>query len=107
MPIMPFSSIEEAIDLANDSIYGLSAAIFAESAELALEIGMQLDVGAISINDAGLTAIMHEGEKNAFKFSGLGGSRMGPAGLKRFLRKKAFLIKMNTSKDPWWFNDSE
>jgi acyl-CoA reductase-like NAD-dependent aldehyde dehydrogenase len=107
MPIMPFSSIEEAIDLANDSIYGLSAAIFAESAELALEIGMQLDVGAISINDAGLTAIMHEGEKNAFKFSGLGGSRMGPAGLKRFLRKKAFLIKMNTSKDPWWFHDSE
>ncbi|MBD2295405.1 aldehyde dehydrogenase family protein [Anabaena sphaerica FACHB-251] len=107
MPIMPFSTIEEAIDLANDSIYGLSAAIFAESEELALEIGMQIDVGAISINDAGLTAIMHEGEKNAFKFSGLGGSRMGAAGLKRFLRKKAFLIKTNTSKDPWWFHDQE
>ncbi|MEA5577627.1 aldehyde dehydrogenase family protein [Anabaena sp. UHCC 0451] len=107
MPIMSFSTIEEAIDLANDSIYGLSAAIFADSPELALEIGMQIDVGAISINDAGLTAMMHEGEKNAFKFSGLGGSRMGSAGLKRFLRKKAFLIKTNTNKDPWWFNDEE
>jgi acyl-CoA reductase-like NAD-dependent aldehyde dehydrogenase len=107
MPIMPFSTIEEAINLANDSIYGLSAAIFAEPPELALEIGMQIDVGAISINDAGLTAIMHEGEKNSFKFSGLGGSRMGAAGLKRFLRKKAFLIKTNTQKDPWWFNDEE
>ncbi|MBK1988311.1 aldehyde dehydrogenase family protein [Sphaerospermopsis aphanizomenoides BCCUSP55] len=107
MPIMPFSTVEEAIDLANDSIYGLSAAIFAESAELAFEIGMQLDVGAISINDAGLTAMMHEGEKNSFKFSGLGGSRMGAAGLKRFLRKKAFLIKTNSTKDPWWFNDGE
>jgi acyl-CoA reductase-like NAD-dependent aldehyde dehydrogenase len=107
MPIMPFSTIEEAIDLANDSIYGLSAAIFAEPPELALEIGRQIDVGAISINDAGLTAIMHEGEKNSFKFSGLGGSRMGGASLKRFLRKKAFLIKTNTQKDPWWFNDEE
>ncbi|TAF04905.1 MAG: aldehyde dehydrogenase family protein [Nostocales cyanobacterium] len=107
MPIMAFSTIEEAINLANDSIYGLSAAIFADSPELALEIGMQIDVGAISINDAGLTAIMQEGEKNAFKFSGLGGSRMGAAGLKRFLRKKAFLIKTNTNKDPWWFNDGE
>lgn len=105
MPTMSFSTIEEAIDLANDSIYGLSAAIFSESPELALEIGMQLDVGAISINDAGLTAMMHEGEKNSFKFSGLGGSRMGTSGFKRFLRKKAFLIKTNTNKDPWWFNE--
>ncbi len=105
MPTMSFSTIEEAIDLANDSIYGLSAAIFSESTELALEIGMQLDVGAISINDAGLTAMMYEGEKNSFKFSGLGGSRMGASGFKRFLRKKAFLIKTNTNKDPWWFNE--
>jgi acyl-CoA reductase-like NAD-dependent aldehyde dehydrogenase len=105
MPTMSFSTIEEAIDLANDSIYGLSAAIFSESTELALEIGMQLDVGAISINDAGLTAMMQEGEKNSFKFSGLGGSRMGASGFKRFLRKKAFLIKTNTNKDPWWFNE--
>ncbi|WP_353928907.1 aldehyde dehydrogenase family protein [Okeanomitos corallinicola TIOX110] len=107
MPIMPFSTIEEAINLANDSIYGLSAAIFADPPELALEIGMQIDVGAISINDAGLTFMMQEGEKNAFKFSGLGGSRMGAASLKRFLRKKAFLIKTNTNKDPWWFHDEE
>jgi succinate-semialdehyde dehydrogenase/glutarate-semialdehyde dehydrogenase len=104
MPVMSFATIEEAVDLANDSIYGLSAAVFSESEELAIEIGQQIDAGAISINDAGLTAIMHEGEKNSFKFSGLGGSRMGAAGLKRFMRKKAFLIKTNTNNDPWWFN---
>jgi acyl-CoA reductase-like NAD-dependent aldehyde dehydrogenase len=68
---------------------------------------MQIDVGAISINDAGLTAMMHEGEKNSFKFSGLGGSRMGKAAFKRFMRKKAFLIKTNFDKDPWWFNNEE
>ena len=107
MPVMSFANIEEAINLANDSIYGLSAAIFSESEELALEIGMQIDVGAISINDAGLTAMMHEGEKNSFKFSGLGGSRMGKAAFKRFMRKKAFLIKTNFDKDPWWFNNEE
>lgn len=105
MPVMSFSSLEEAIDLANDSMYGLNAAIFSDSVESALEIGMQLDVGSISINDAGLTTIMHEGENNAFKFSGLGVSRMGASGLKRFLKKKAFFIKTNTSKDPWWFNE--
>ncbi|MEH2172469.1 aldehyde dehydrogenase family protein [Nostoc sp.] len=104
MPIMPFSTIEEAVSLANDSIYGLSAAVFASETE-ALEVAHQIDAGAISINDAGLTAIMHEGEKNAFKFSGLGGSRMGAAALKRFMRKKAILIKTNATNDPWWFNN--
>ncbi|MEH2285363.1 MAG: aldehyde dehydrogenase family protein [Nostoc sp.] len=104
MPVMPFATVEEAVSLANDSIYGLSAAVFASEAE-ALEVAHQINAGAISINDAGLTAIMHEGEKNAFKFSGLGGSRMGAAALKRFMRKKAILIKTNASSDPWWFDN--
>lgn len=104
MPVMPFSTVEEAIRLANDTIYGLSAAVFADSEAEALEVGRRIDAGAISINDAGLTAIMHEGEKNAFKFSGMGGSRMGAAALKRFMRKKAFLIKTKSLPDPWWFN---
>ena len=103
MPVMPFSTIEEAIHLANDTIYGLSAAVFAGSETEAIAIAEQIDAGAISINDAALTAIMHEGEKNAFKFSGMGGSRMGAAALKRFMRKKALLIKTQAIADPWWF----
>jgi acyl-CoA reductase-like NAD-dependent aldehyde dehydrogenase len=105
MPVMPFSTVEEAIALANDTIYGLSAAVFAGTQAEALEVARHIDAGAININDAGLTAIMHEAEKNAFKFSGMGGSRMGPAALKRFMRKKAFLIKSGSFPDPWWFNN--
>jgi succinate-semialdehyde dehydrogenase / glutarate-semialdehyde dehydrogenase len=105
MPVMPFSTVEEAIALANDTIYGLSAAVFAGSQAQALEVAHHIDAGAININDAGLTAIMHEAEKNAFKFSGMGGSRMGAAALKRFMRKKAFLIKTGSFPDPWWFNN--
>ena len=107
MPVMSFSTVEEAVNLANDSIYGLSAAVFAESEVEALEVAHQIDAGAISINDAALTAIMHEGEKNSFKFSGMGGSRMGPGALKRFMRKKAFLVKTEAINDPWWFENME
>jgi succinate-semialdehyde dehydrogenase / glutarate-semialdehyde dehydrogenase len=104
MPVMSFSTVEEAVNLANDSIYGLSAAVFASSEAQALEVARHVDAGAISINDAALTALMHEGEKNAFKFSGMGGSRMGPAALTRFMRKKAFLVKTKPIADPWWFD---
>lgn len=104
MPVMSFSTVEEAINLANDTIYGLSAAIFAREESEALAVARQINAGAISINDAALTALIYEGEKNSFQYSGLGGSRMGVAGLMRFLRKKAFLIKTNSVPDPWWFN---
>ena len=105
MPIMPFATVEEAINLANETIYGLSAAIFAGEESEAIAVARQIDAGAISINDAGLTALIYEGEKNSFKYSGLGGSRMGAASLRRFLRNKAFLIKTNSVPDPWWFDN--
>ncbi|MGE5658051.1 MAG: aldehyde dehydrogenase family protein [Actinomycetota bacterium] len=105
MPVMSFDSLEQAIALANDTIYGLSAAVFAGTPEDALAVAYHLDAGAISINDAALTAVIHEAEKNAFKFSGMGGSRMGAAALKRFVRKKAFLIKTEAVRDPWWFKN--
>jgi acyl-CoA reductase-like NAD-dependent aldehyde dehydrogenase len=104
MPVMPFTTVEQAIDLANDTIYGLSAAIFAGEETEALAVARQIDAGAISINDAALTALIYEGEKNSFKFSGLGGSRMGTASFMRFLRKKSFLVKTNSVPDPWWFD---
>lgn len=103
MPILPFATVEEAIQLANDTIYGLSAAVFAGSETEALEVGDRIQAGAISINDAALTALIHEGEKNAFHSSGMGGSRMGAAALKRFMRKKAYLIKTKPVTDPWWY----
>ncbi|NEP00949.1 MAG: aldehyde dehydrogenase family protein [Symploca sp. SIO2E9] len=104
MPVMSFATSEEAIKLANDTIYGLSAAVFAGSEAEAIAVASNIDAGAININDAGLTAMIHEAEKNSFKFSGMGGSRMGAAALKRFMRKKAFLIKNESIPDPWWFN---
>ena len=103
MPVMTFSAPEQAIQLANDSIYGLSAAVFAGTPAEAQAIATHLEAGAISINDCGLTAMVHDAEKNAFKKSGLGGSRMGLASLKRFLRQKAMLTNPTQKPDPWWF----
>jgi succinate-semialdehyde dehydrogenase/glutarate-semialdehyde dehydrogenase len=93
MPVMSFNSLDEAVALANDSAYGLSAAVFAGSLEEAEAIARRLEVGAVSLNDAGLTSIINEAEKNSLKASGLGASRMGSMGLLRFLRKKSLLFQ--------------
>ncbi len=91
MPIAPFETTEEAVTLANDTEYGLSAAVMAGTLEEAEAVARRIDAGAVSLNDAALTAQFHEAEKHSFKCSGLGGSRMGAAGFQRFLRRKALI----------------
>ena len=85
-------------------MYGLSGAVFAKDETEAMAIGRRMQAGAISINDAALTAVMHEGEKNSFKMSGIGGTRMGPSAIKRFMKQKAYLINNQMVNDPWWFS---
>lgn len=96
MPVMPFDHIDDAVRLANDGPYGLSAAVFAGTLDEAERVARKLDAGAVSLNDAALTALFYEAEKHAFGASGLGGSRMGAAGFQRFLRRKALIA--NTGK---------
>ncbi len=91
LPVMSFDSLGEAVTLANDSLYGLSASVFAGTLEEAEAIAVRIEAGAVSLNDAALTSLFHEAEKHSFKLSGLGGSRMGPAGFQRFLRRKALI----------------
>ncbi|MCZ8130642.1 MAG: aldehyde dehydrogenase family protein [Steroidobacteraceae bacterium] len=93
MPVMKYRDVDEAVRLANFGVYGLSAAVIAGSLEEGEAIARRLDAGGVSLNDGALTGVMHECEKHSFKLSGMGGSRMGSAGLTRFLRRKALLMQ--------------
>lgn len=104
MPIMSVPTTDEAIRHANDTEFGLSAAVFAEDLNKARAIAERLEAGAVSINDAGLTAFVHDADKSAFKASGLGPSRMGQSAVVRFLRPRAFLTRRSPDPDPWWFD---
>jgi len=106
IPVIVYGDVEEAVALANDSTFGLSAAVFSADADTAKAVAERLQVGAISINDASLTGIVNDVEKNSFRFSGMGGSRMGPAGLTRFLRKRALLIQTGEPAPVQLFSDT-
>ena len=106
IPVVIYGDVEEAVALANDSTFGLSAAVFSADADAAKAVAERLQVGAISVNDASLTGIVNDVEKNSFRFSGMGGSRMGPAGLTRFLRKRALLIQTGEPAAVQLFSDT-
>lgn len=102
LPVMVVANEEEAIARANDSVYGLSAAVFSRDQARAERVAGRLQAGGVSINDASLTGMIHSEEKQSFKQSGMGGSRMGAPSIRRFLRAQALLINPGI-EDPWWF----
>jgi acyl-CoA reductase-like NAD-dependent aldehyde dehydrogenase len=91
LPVTLFDTIDEAVALANDSSYGLSGAVLAGSLEEASAIAPLLDVGAVSLQDGALTSMVGDAANVSRKGSGLGPSRMGDAGLLRFLREQALI----------------
>jgi acyl-CoA reductase-like NAD-dependent aldehyde dehydrogenase len=50
--VIPYSSLDEAFDLANDTEYGLQAAIFTRSIEPAVRASEALEFGSVMINEA-------------------------------------------------------
>ena len=92
IPVMRFSTEDQAVELANDTVFGLSGAVFARDIEKGTEIASRMNAGGVSINDTELPrAITLDAEKNAFGQSGIGGSRYGAATLLRYVRKKALI----------------
>lgn len=55
MPIMKFSTDEEAVQLANDSRFGLGCAVFSGNQRRAKEIASQIHCGFAAINDFAVT----------------------------------------------------
>lgn len=51
IPILPFSHVDEAIQLANDSEFGLRASVWTEDEELAIKLADQLEAGAVFHNN--------------------------------------------------------
>ena len=86
LPIMKVSSVEEAIRLANDSPYGLSAAVFSKNVERAEEVALQLDCGGVNINDVISNLMCTTAPMGGWKTSGIGARFGGAEGLRKYCR---------------------
>ncbi len=96
VPIMAFRDVDHAVALANDSLYGLSAAVFAGTVEEGRQLAARINAGAVSVNDAALTAMLHEFEHDSFGYSGLGRGRAGASAYTRFTREQAVMSNVES-----------
>ncbi len=82
--VIPYDDVEDAVRIANDSIYGLSGSVWSADSDRALEIAKRIHTGTISINGFTLDFSCPFG---GFKASGMG-RELGPEGLEAYLESK-------------------
>ncbi|MCC5862470.1 MAG: aldehyde dehydrogenase family protein [Gammaproteobacteria bacterium] len=85
--ILPYADVDEAVRIANDTVYGLSAYVSGGDLDAARRVAARLRAGNVHINGAGMDLMAPFG---GYKQSG-NGREWGEYGLEEFLEVKAML----------------
>jgi aldehyde dehydrogenase (NAD+) len=102
LAVIRYDSVEQAIRMANDSIYGLAAGVWSTDIERALSVAHRLRAGTVWINDYHL--ISAEAPFGGYKQSGIG-RELGEWGLKEYLETKHIHVDLTrTRAAKFWFD---
>ena len=107
LPIMTFKTDEEAVRLANDSIYGLTASIFTTDIARGRELAEQIEAGTVMVNEVVYTHALGSTPWGGVKQSGYGRTH-GRLGLLELVTPQHVHVNSLPSvPDVWWFRYSE
>jgi acyl-CoA reductase-like NAD-dependent aldehyde dehydrogenase len=85
LSIIPYDSEDEAVRIANDTIYGLAGAVWSGDAARAERVARRLRTGQVDVNGGRFNPMAPFG---GFKQSGVG-RELGRFGLEEFLEVKS------------------
>jgi acyl-CoA reductase-like NAD-dependent aldehyde dehydrogenase len=89
LAVIPHDGDDDAVRIANQSIYGLSGAVHSGDQERAISVARRIRSGTFSINGGNYFGA--NAPFGGFKQSGIG-REMGHAGLEEFLENKTFAV---------------
>lgn len=103
--IASYKTVDEAVQKANDSPYGLLGSVISQSLSVAEKVARRLEVGTVTINEVVYTAGLGETPWGGLKESGIGRSH-AEIGLHEFVNVRHIHQPRGTLtvfKSPWWF----
>jgi acyl-CoA reductase-like NAD-dependent aldehyde dehydrogenase len=90
--IMKVANSEEAVRLANDSKYGLAAAVYSKNATRAEAVARRIEAGTVSINDSLVFWAELQMPMGGWKESGAGIGRHGEIGILKYTKLQSLFI---------------
>jgi aldehyde dehydrogenase (NAD+) len=87
--VIPFKDDDDAVRIANDSIYGLSGAVMSASTERAMKVARRIRTGTMNVNGAFFFA--PNAPFGGYKQSGIG-REMGVEGFEEYLETKTIAV---------------
>ena len=103
LPIMTFRTDEEAVRLANDSIYGLTASVFTGDLNRGKRIAEKLDAGTVMVNEVVYTHAVAQTPWGGVKQSGYGRTHGSLGLLELVFAQHIHVNAMPGLADVWWF----
>ena len=103
LPIMTFKTDEEAIRLANDSAYGLTASVFTRDIARGRRMAEKIDAGTVMVNEVVYTHAVAQTPWGGVKQSGYGRTH-GDLGLLEMVTAQHIHVNLVPGiPDVWWF----
>ncbi|MDP4031884.1 MAG: aldehyde dehydrogenase family protein [Pseudorhodobacter sp.] len=98
LSVLTFRTADEAIALANDVSYGLSAGVWSENVHTCLDFARRVQAGTIWTNTwmDGFPEMTFGGMKQSGQ-----GREIGPYGLEEFLEVKTVAMRVGRTRAPW------
>ncbi len=103
LPIMIVPDQHAAVQLANDSKYGLSGTVWSRSEKNAIAVAKQVETGSVCINETALTFGVHNAPFGGVKDSGMGYVH-GPDALKSFCQPVPLIVdRLGMKTEQNWY----
>jgi len=103
LPFMTFATEDEAVQLANDSVFGLTASVWTKDIAHGKTIASRLEAGTVMINEVLYTHGIAQTPWGGVKQSGLGRTH-GKLGLLELVSPRHIHInRLGIIPDMWWF----
>jgi succinate-semialdehyde dehydrogenase/glutarate-semialdehyde dehydrogenase len=103
LPIMRVKNAEEALRLANDTIYGLNASVWTRDKPKGEAIAARIEAGMTCVNDVLVGFGISDAPSGGLKESGIG-KRHGAEGIRRFCHQQVIVTdRFGMKREPLWY----